>query len=91
VFTYALPSNKIPIVARVGSRGNVFTESLLSNGSIHRNLCGNIVDWGIKILGSNSRCIWSVLGTYDNQLTALLLCTVSLKAAQALREANGFR
>jgi hypothetical protein len=28
VFTDPLPSNKRPIVARVGSRGDVFTESL---------------------------------------------------------------
>jgi hypothetical protein len=32
-----LPSNGRPIVAHVSSRGNVFTESLLSNGSIRPN------------------------------------------------------
>jgi hypothetical protein len=32
VFTDPLPSNKRPIVARFGSRGNMFTESLPSNG-----------------------------------------------------------
>jgi hypothetical protein len=32
VITAPLPSNKRPIVARFGSRGNVFTESLPSNG-----------------------------------------------------------
>jgi hypothetical protein len=32
-----LPSNGRPIVARVCFRGNVFTESLPSNGSIHHN------------------------------------------------------
>jgi hypothetical protein len=37
VFTYPLPSNRHPIVALVYSRGNVFTESLPSNGSIHHN------------------------------------------------------
>jgi hypothetical protein len=34
VFTDPLPSNRRPIVARVGSRGTVFTESLSSDGSI---------------------------------------------------------
>jgi hypothetical protein len=37
VFTDPLPSNRRPIVARVGSRRNVFTESLPSNGSIRHN------------------------------------------------------
>jgi hypothetical protein len=32
IFTYPLPSNKRPIVTRVGFRGNVFTEPLPSNG-----------------------------------------------------------
>jgi hypothetical protein len=32
LFTAALPSNRLPTVARVGSRGNVFTESLINNG-----------------------------------------------------------
>jgi hypothetical protein len=38
VFTDPLPSNRHPIVARVGSRRNVLTESLPSNGSIHHNI-----------------------------------------------------
>jgi hypothetical protein len=38
VFTDPLPSNRRPIVGRVGSRGNVFTESLSSNGSIRHNI-----------------------------------------------------
>jgi hypothetical protein len=39
VFTDPLPSNRRPTVTRVGSSGNVFTESLPSNGSIrHINL-----------------------------------------------------
>jgi hypothetical protein len=33
-----LSSNKCPIVAHVGSRGNVFTESLTSNGSMRHNI-----------------------------------------------------
>jgi hypothetical protein len=37
VFIDPLPSNRRPIVARVGSRGNVFTESLPSNGSVRHN------------------------------------------------------
>jgi hypothetical protein len=37
VFIDPLPSNKRSIVASVGSRGNVFTESLSSNGSIRHN------------------------------------------------------
>jgi hypothetical protein len=38
VFTAPLPSNRRPVVARVGSRGNMFTESLPSNGSIRNNI-----------------------------------------------------
>jgi hypothetical protein len=38
VFTDLLPSNRRPIVARVGSRKNIFTESLPSNGSIRHNI-----------------------------------------------------
>jgi hypothetical protein len=38
VFSDPLPSNRRPIVARVGSRGNVFTESLPSNGFIRHNI-----------------------------------------------------
>jgi hypothetical protein len=38
VFTDPLPSNRRPIVARVGSRGNVFTESLHINGSVSHNI-----------------------------------------------------
>jgi hypothetical protein len=38
VFADPLPSNRRPIVARVCSRGNMFTESLPSNGSIRHNI-----------------------------------------------------
>jgi hypothetical protein len=38
VFTDPLPSNISPSVAHVGFRGNVFTESLPSNGSIRHNI-----------------------------------------------------
>jgi hypothetical protein len=38
VFTNQLPRNRRPIVARVGSRGNVFTGSLPSNGSVCHNV-----------------------------------------------------
>jgi hypothetical protein len=38
LFTDPLPSNGRPIVARVRSRGNVFTESLPSNGSIRHSI-----------------------------------------------------
>jgi hypothetical protein len=41
VFTDPLPSNRHPIAAHVGSRGDVFTESLPSNWSIRHNI--NIV------------------------------------------------
>jgi hypothetical protein len=34
VFTDPLPINRLPIVASVGSRGNMFTESLPSNESV---------------------------------------------------------
>jgi hypothetical protein len=37
VFTDPLPSNRHPIVARVGSRGKVFAEPLPSNGSTGHN------------------------------------------------------
>jgi hypothetical protein len=37
MFTDPLPSNRRPIFAPVGSQGNVFTESLPSNGSIRHN------------------------------------------------------
>jgi hypothetical protein len=38
VFTGPLASNKSPIVVCVGSRGDVFTESLPSNRYIHHNM-----------------------------------------------------
>jgi hypothetical protein len=38
VFTAPLPSNRYPIVAPIGSRGNVFTESLPSNGYTSHNI-----------------------------------------------------
>jgi hypothetical protein len=38
VLTDPLPSNRSPIVARVGFRENVFTESLPSNGSTRHNM-----------------------------------------------------
>jgi hypothetical protein len=38
LFTDLLPCSGRPIVTRVGSRGNVLTESLPSNGSIHHTI-----------------------------------------------------
>jgi hypothetical protein len=38
IFTDPLPSNRCSIVTGVGSLGNVFTESLSSNGSIRHNM-----------------------------------------------------
>jgi hypothetical protein len=38
VFTDPLPSNRCPIVERVGSRGNVFTEPVPGNGSIKNSV-----------------------------------------------------
>jgi hypothetical protein len=38
VFIDPLLSNRRPIVPRVGSRENVFTESLPSNGSLRHNI-----------------------------------------------------
>jgi hypothetical protein len=38
VFTDPLPSNRRPIVKRLGSRGNVFTDSFSSNGSVRKNM-----------------------------------------------------
>jgi hypothetical protein len=38
MFTDPLPSNRSPTVERVGSRGNVFTESLPSNGYTRHNI-----------------------------------------------------
>jgi hypothetical protein len=38
VFTDPLPNNRRPIVAGAGFRGNVFSESLPSNGSIRHNM-----------------------------------------------------
>jgi hypothetical protein len=38
MFTAPLPSNWRPIVARFSCRGNVFTESLPSNGSIRQSI-----------------------------------------------------
>jgi hypothetical protein len=43
LFTDPLPSNERPIAERAGSRGNVFIESLPSNGSMRHNImysCG---------------------------------------------------
>jgi hypothetical protein len=37
MFPDPLPSSRRPIVARVGSHGNVFTESLPSSGSMRHN------------------------------------------------------
>jgi hypothetical protein len=44
LFTDSLPNNIRPIVACVGSRGNIFTESLPSNGSN----CHNILILGTR-------------------------------------------
>jgi hypothetical protein len=38
MFPNPLPSNRRPIVLRVGSHGNVFNESLPSNASIRHNI-----------------------------------------------------
>jgi hypothetical protein len=47
VFIVPLPTSKRPIVARVGSRGNVFTKSLPSNGFIRYSIYIYIVTcWG---------------------------------------------
>jgi hypothetical protein len=43
VFTDPLLSNTRPIGARIGSRGNVFTESLPSNGYIHLNIVTDLL------------------------------------------------
>jgi hypothetical protein len=43
VFIDPLPSNGRPIVVRIGSRGNVFTESLPSNGYTRHNINGTLV------------------------------------------------
>jgi hypothetical protein len=43
VFTDPLPSNRHPIVARVGSRGKVFTDSLPSSGFIRHNTYHQII------------------------------------------------
>jgi hypothetical protein len=38
-----LPSNGRHVVARTGSRGNVFTESLRSNGSVRHNIIKRLI------------------------------------------------
>jgi hypothetical protein len=43
LFSEPLPSNGRPIVARVRLRGNMFTESLPSNGSIRHNIIGRYI------------------------------------------------
>jgi hypothetical protein len=43
LFTYPLPTNRCPIVARVGSRCNVYTESLPSNGSIRHSIISQLI------------------------------------------------
>jgi hypothetical protein len=74
VFTDPLPSVRRPVVARVGSRGNVFTESLPSNGCIRHNtkvpvriMFGNVF-YKAAVVGSQTgkiecgRCCAEVLG-----------------------------
>jgi hypothetical protein len=67
-----LPSNILPIVARVGSAGNVFTESLPRNGSIRHNTfpqcaLGIVLDylsptvrpsWRKYLRNTNCEAIW---------------------------------
>jgi hypothetical protein len=40
-----LPSNGCPVVARIGLRGNVFTELLPSNGYTHHNMLCRRLAW----------------------------------------------
>jgi hypothetical protein len=49
VFSEPLPSNRRLIVAHFGSRGNVFTESLPSNGSVRYNISRHIQLTGIAL------------------------------------------
>jgi hypothetical protein len=62
MFTGPLPSNRSPTVANVGSRGNVFTKSLPSNGSIHHNI---LIHLNFQTLDDNckssvSKCAYAV-------------------------------
>jgi hypothetical protein len=49
MFNDPLSSNSRPIVGRVGSRGNMFTESLPSNGSIRHNIKKTFKEIGLKV------------------------------------------
>jgi hypothetical protein len=62
LFTYPLASNGRPIVARLRFRGNMFAESLPSNGSVYQktfciNLCADVRDTGLS-----SRRLWFIVG-----------------------------
>jgi hypothetical protein len=58
VFTALLPSNIRPIVAHVGSSGNVFTESLPNSGSTRHNIFWDLKPCSLvgihKISGKNT-------------------------------------
>jgi hypothetical protein len=49
VFTAPVPNNRRPIVARFGSRGNVFTESLSSNGYTRQNIIHRILKRSVAL------------------------------------------
>jgi hypothetical protein len=49
MFTDSLPSNRCPIATWVGSHGNLFTESLPSNGSIHHGIKWQSFSWILNI------------------------------------------
>jgi hypothetical protein len=58
VFTDQFLSNRRPIVARVGSLGNVLTESLPSNGYIRHNIKSSI---------SSVFIVWRISGVTENE------------------------
>jgi hypothetical protein len=75
VFTDPLPNNRHPNVGRVGSRGNVFTESLPSNGSIRHNIvtCYATED-AVRIV--NSSITIPITRNYNHSQLSLMLLRV---------------
>jgi hypothetical protein len=74
VFPDPLPSNKRPIVAQVGSRGNVFTESLPSNGSIRHNIL-SVQEIESRFPGHTSLNVTTILTKLFLLMVSVTLCS----------------
>jgi hypothetical protein len=66
VFTDPLPSNRRPIVARIGLHGNVFTESLPNNGSKRHNILISICICELNLKSAKNTFILKHLTQMEN-------------------------